>query len=115
MFEATKEMYASLGVDVEMALGVMARTPISLHCWQGDDVGGFESDGGALGSGLAVTGNYPGKARSIVELRTDLEHAGLYTVKGSVSYGLRRLVYGVRACMFNYYENSSIGCGDAGF
>lgn len=73
MFDQVKETYASLGVDVERALEVMASTPISLHCWQGDDVGGFESAGGELGSGLAVTGNYPGKARNIPELRQDLE------------------------------------------
>ena len=48
---------------------------ISPHCWQGDDVGGFESDGGELGSGLAVTGNYLGKARTIDELQSDLEQA----------------------------------------
>lgn len=75
MFDQVKEKYAELGVDVERALEVMASTPISLHCWQGDDVGGFESDAGDLGSGLAVTGNYPGKARSIGELRQDLEQA----------------------------------------
>ncbi|MCH6255085.1 L-rhamnose isomerase [Puniceicoccaceae bacterium K14] len=75
MFDQVKEKYAELGVDVENALEVLASTPISLHCWQGDDVGGFESDSGELGSGLAVTGNYPGKARSIAELRQDLEQA----------------------------------------
>lgn len=75
MFDQVKEKYAELGVDVERALEVMASTPISLHCWQGDDVGGFESNAGELGSGLAVTGNYPGKARSIGELRQDLEQA----------------------------------------
>lgn len=53
----------------------LAATPISLHCWQGDDVGGFENPGGELGSGLAVTGNYPGKARTLDELRQDLEAA----------------------------------------
>jgi L-rhamnose isomerase len=73
MFSQVKELYASLGVDVELALTAMAKTPISLHCWQGDDVVGFEAGAGALGSGLAVTGNYPGKARSIDELRQDLE------------------------------------------
>lgn len=73
MFDTVKELYASLGVDVEQALEVMVRTPISLHCWQGDDVGGFEGGGGELGSGLAVTGNHPGKARTIDELRQDLE------------------------------------------
>lgn len=75
MFDQVKEKYAELGVDVERALEVMASTPISLHCWQGDDVGGFETDAGELGSGLAVTGNYPGKATSIGELRQDLEQA----------------------------------------
>ena len=73
MFDQVKELYASLGVDVELALEAMAKTPISLHCWQGDDVVGFETGAGALGSGLAVTGNYPGKARTIAELRQDLE------------------------------------------
>ncbi|MEX0326777.1 MAG: L-rhamnose isomerase [Puniceicoccaceae bacterium] len=73
MYEQVKSLYAELGVDTEQALGVMAATPISLHCWQGDDVGGFEGGDGELGSGLAVTGNYPGKARTIDELRQDLE------------------------------------------
>ncbi|MBC2595091.1 L-rhamnose isomerase [Ruficoccus amylovorans] len=75
MFDQVKDKYASLGVDVEKALEAMTSTPISLHCWQGDDVGGFEGGDGTLGSGLAVTGNYPGKARSIDELRQDLEQA----------------------------------------
>ena len=48
---------------------------ISLHCWQGDDVGGFEGSGEELGGGLAVTGNYPGKARTADELRSDLDKA----------------------------------------
>lgn len=73
MFDQVKEIYAELGVDVEKALEVMAATPISLHCWQGDDVGGFEGGSGELGSGLAVTGNYPGKARTIAELQQDLD------------------------------------------
>lgn len=72
MFQDIKEMYAGLGVDVEQALSVLAETPISLHCWQGDDVVGFEAGAGALGSGLAVTGNYPGKATTIDELRQDI-------------------------------------------
>ncbi|MGB0372261.1 MAG: L-rhamnose isomerase [Opitutales bacterium] len=75
MYDYCKEKYAALGVDVEQALDTLANTPISLHCWQGDDVGGFENPDGELGSGLAVTGNYPGKARNIDELRQDLEKA----------------------------------------
>lgn len=73
MYEDVKSLYAQLGIDVEDALQTLAATPISLHCWQGDDVGGFEDGGTELGSGLAVTGNYPGKARSLDELREDVE------------------------------------------
>ena len=74
-YQLACERYASLGVDVEHALKTLATIPISLQCWQGDDVGGFENVGGALGNGLAVTGNYPGKARSPDELRDDLDQA----------------------------------------
>jgi L-rhamnose isomerase len=70
-----KERYAQLGVDVEKALKALAQTSISLHCWQGDDVGGFENPGGELTGGIAATGNYPGKARSADELRADLDKA----------------------------------------
>jgi L-rhamnose isomerase len=74
-FTLAAKRYADLGVDVEDALKTLATIPISLHCWQGDDVGGFENIGSELGGGLAVTGNYPGKARSPQELRADLEQA----------------------------------------
>ena len=71
-----KETYASHGVDTEEVIKRLTATPISLHCWQGDDVGGFENAGTDLaGSGLAATGNYPGKARTPAELRQDLEKA----------------------------------------
>ncbi len=73
--QAARETYASLGVDIEDALTTLAATPISLHCWQGDDVGGFEKSGGDLGGGLAVTGDYPGKARTIKELQQDIDKA----------------------------------------
>jgi L-rhamnose isomerase len=69
------DSYGALGVDVEAALRMLGKTPISLQCWQGDDVGGFEKGGSKLGGGLAVTGQYPGKARSIAELREDLDQA----------------------------------------
>lgn len=75
MYSAAHELYASLGVDTETALKRLAKIPVSIHCWQGDDVGGFENSGGELGSGLAVTGNHPGKARTPDELRQDLEQA----------------------------------------
>jgi L-rhamnose isomerase len=64
-----------LGVDTDKALKQVAGIPVSIHCWQGDDVGGFENAGEALGGGLAVTGNYPGKARTPDELRADFEEA----------------------------------------
>lgn len=74
-YALARERYALLGVDTDRALQRLAATPISLHCWQGDDVAGFESSGGELGGGLAVTGNYPGKARNADELRQDLDQA----------------------------------------
>jgi L-rhamnose isomerase len=74
-FRLACERYAALGVDVVAALRALAKIPVSLHCWQGDDVGGFENFRNALGGGIAVTGNYPGKARTPDELRTDLEKA----------------------------------------
>jgi L-rhamnose isomerase len=74
-YQLARERYAGLGVDTERALRALACIPVSMHCWQGDDVGGFEHPGGALGDGLAVTGNYPGKARTPQELRADFEAA----------------------------------------
>jgi L-rhamnose isomerase len=74
-YSSAREHYAAWGVDTETALATHAQVPLSLHCWQGDDLGGFESGGASLGGGLAVTGSYPGKARSPEELRTDLDLA----------------------------------------
>ncbi len=74
-YEMAVERYGELGVDVERVLDRLARVPVSLHCWQGDDVGGFENTGSELGGGLAVTGGYPGKARTAKELRLDLDQA----------------------------------------
>jgi L-rhamnose isomerase len=70
-----KERYAALGVDTDAALQKLATIPISLHCWQGDDVAGFESPDTELSGGIAATGNYPGKARTADELRRDLDVA----------------------------------------
>ena len=72
-FALALERYAEAGVDAHRALKILATIPISLHCWQGDDVGGFENSGRGLGGGLVATGNYPGKARTPDELRMDLE------------------------------------------
>jgi L-rhamnose isomerase len=74
-YESARERYAEHGVDVDAAVAILAAVPVSLHCWQGDDVGGFEQFGMDLGGGLAATGNYPGKARTPDELRADAEQA----------------------------------------
>ncbi|HEU5123310.1 MAG TPA: L-rhamnose isomerase [Verrucomicrobiae bacterium] len=74
-YKIAAERYAQLGVNTEKALAALKAIPVSIHCWQGDDVGGFENEGGELGGGLAVTGNYPGKARTPDELRDDFEKA----------------------------------------
>ncbi|WP_017408696.1 L-rhamnose isomerase [Aeromonas hydrophila] len=74
-FALAKQQYAALGVDVDQALATLATIPVSMHCWQGDDVGGFEADAGALTGGIQATGNYPGKARDAIELRRDLDLA----------------------------------------
>ncbi len=75
-YSPAKEIYAQLGIDTDAALEKLQTIPISLHCWQGDDVGGFENpDAGLSGGGIQATGNYPGKARTIDELRQDLDKA----------------------------------------
>jgi L-rhamnose isomerase len=74
-FQQAAQRYTELGVDVQKAMQRLATIPISLHCWQGDDIAGFERTGAELGGGLAVTGNYPGRARTPEELRADLEKA----------------------------------------
>jgi len=68
-----KERYSEYGVDTEQVLAQFEKISISLHCWQGDDVGGFENPSGELTGGIAATGNYPGKARTADELRKDLD------------------------------------------
>lgn len=72
-YEAARRQYAELGVDTEEAMERLSKTAISLHCWQGDDVGGFESGGGLSGGGILATGAYPGRARTADELRSDLD------------------------------------------
>jgi L-rhamnose isomerase len=72
-YELARERYATLGVNTETALARLEMISLSLHCWQGDDVGGFENPGGELSGGIAATGNYPGKARNADELRRDLD------------------------------------------
>jgi len=72
-YDLARERYSAFGVDTDQVLARLAKTTISIHCWQGDDVGGFENPGGELGGGLATTGNYPGKAQNAEELRSDLD------------------------------------------
>ncbi len=72
-YDLAREQYAAVGVDVAEAMKTLKSVPVSLHCWQGDDVGGFETSAGLTGGGIQATGNYPGKARTADELRADLE------------------------------------------
>lgn len=75
-YALAKEQYAALGVNTDTVMNTLSSIPISLHCWQGDDVGGFEtSDAELSGGGIQATGNYPGKARTPDELRADLDKA----------------------------------------
>jgi L-rhamnose isomerase len=74
-YQLAQERYAALGVDTEAALKTLKTIAISLHCWQGDDVGGFEDPNRGLSGGIMATGNYLGKARTVAELRTDLDKA----------------------------------------
>ena len=74
-YSLAQETYAALGVDTEAALQKLQAIPISLHCWQGDDVAGSENPDAALSGGIQATGNYPGKARTNVQLRQDLDKA----------------------------------------
>ena len=76
MFEYAKQKYAAIGVDVEAAMETLKKVPVSLHCWQGDDVKGFDGDPSApLTGGIQTTGNYPGRARTPEELMADLDMA----------------------------------------
>ncbi len=89
-FEMAREQYAALNVDVEKAIKLATETPISMHCWQGDDVLGFEGSKSLTG-GIAATGNYPGRARTPDELRMDMEKAldllpGAYKINLHTNY-----------------------------
>ncbi|MCQ4105368.1 L-rhamnose isomerase [Erwinia persicina] len=74
-FALAKQRFADIGVDVDAALAQLDQLPVSMHCWQGDDVRGFENPQGALTGGIQATGNYPGRARNVAELRADLDLA----------------------------------------
>ena len=74
MYEEAKKIYASIGIDTDEAIKTLSSVALSMHCWQGDDVGGFESTGELTG-GIQTTGNYPGKARNMEELMADIDKA----------------------------------------
>ena len=74
-YNYAKEIYEQIGIDTDAVLEKLAKVRVSMHCWQGDDIGGFESKGGGVDGGLAVTGNYPGKARNPQELMADIDLA----------------------------------------
>ncbi len=91
-YAVAQSVYRDAGVDTEAAMRMLAGIPISLHCWQGDDVGGFEASGEGPGGGIAVTGNFPGKARDPDELKADLDKAlslipGRHRLNLHASYG----------------------------
>ena len=73
-YESAKEIYAKYGVDTDAAIAKLKDIPVALHCWQGDDVTGFDHDGPLTG-GIQATGNYPGKARTPQELMADMDLA----------------------------------------
>ena len=85
IYTQAKSAYAAYGVDTEEAIRQLGEVPISIHCWQGDDVGGFDTKDKALTGGIQATGNYPGKARTPQELMADL------TLAMSLMGGKKRL------------------------
>ena len=92
-YEIAREKYAEFGVDTDKALETLKKISISLHCWQGDDVAGFEKPDAELsGGGIQVTGNFPGKARTIDELRQDAQKA-FHLIPGNHRFNLHA-IYG---------------------
>ena len=92
-YSDAKKKYAKIGIDTEKAIKDLSQVAISLHCWQGDDVGGFETVGSGASNGIQTTGNYPGKARTFDELTKDLSFAlklipGKHRVNVHACYGV---------------------------
>ena len=77
-YEIAKQRYAKVGIDTDKAIEELSKISISLHCWQTDDVTGFENPDGQLSGGIQATGNHPGKARNIEEVRADLVKAASF-------------------------------------
>ena len=91
-YEIARERYAAVGVNTDEALVKLQKIAIYIHCWQADDVNGFENLGNLGGGGIQATGNYPGKARNIGEVRADIEKV-LTLVAGSHRLNLHE-IYG---------------------
>ena len=91
-YRIARERYAAVGVDTEEAMKKLQDVSLSLHCWQADDVIGFENRGGTLSGGIQTTGNYPGRARNVGELRADILKAVSY-IPGSHRLSLHE-IYG---------------------
>jgi L-rhamnose isomerase len=89
-YKLAREQYASLGISTDEVLTALSKVPVSLHCWQGDDVAGFEDPTAELSGGIQATGNYPGKARTPQELRADAEKA-FSLIPGSHRFNLHAI------------------------
>ena len=89
-YALARERFAELGVDTDAALKTLDAIPISLHCWQGDDVCGFENPDGDLTGGIQVSGSYPGRARTATQLRADLDFA-LQQIPGAARLNLHAI------------------------
>ncbi|MDR1692472.1 MAG: L-rhamnose isomerase, partial [Oscillospiraceae bacterium] len=92
VYESAKEQYAAVGVDTEAVLTALDRIPVSMHCWQGDDVRGFESGDSVLTGGIQSTGSHPGRAATAGELREYIDQA-LTQIPGVVKINLHA-IYG---------------------
>ena len=86
-YEYAKEVYAQYGVDVEAAMEKAKKLAVSMHCWQADDILGCEAEGAGAANGLAVTGNYPGRARNAEEIRKDADLA-MSLIPGTTRFNL---------------------------
>ena len=89
-YEEAKDLYAGIGVDTDRAIETLKNIPISLHCWQGDDVLGFLFRDVALSGGIQTTGNYPGRATTPAQLRADLDKA-LSLIPGKMRLNLHAI------------------------
>jgi len=97
-WKIAKEYYEDLGVDAEAALEALQHIPISIHCWQGDDVVGFEHGAGGASGGILATGNYPGRARTAAELRQDLD-AAMSMIPGTKRVNLHAIYAETDGCV----------------